>query len=77
MSIYPKGATKSDQCAHRIMEDIPNPAWHGSTVEGDYLAFYHEERLYSVRHLKKGICSLVYARNPYEAIQKVRDMANE
>ena len=70
--IYHKGATQIDQCAHRLMEYQISPDWHGSTVVGDYIAFYHEERLYTVRHLKKGISCLVYARSPYDAIEKVR-----
>ena len=72
--IYHKGATQIDQCAHRLMEYQISPDWHGSTVVGDYIAFYHEERLYTVRHLKKGISCLVYARSPYDAIEKVRIM---
>ena len=72
--IYRKGASQVDQCAHRLMETPYNPEWHGCTVEGDYLAQYHEERLYSVRHLKKGVCCLVNARSPYDAIEKVRSM---
>ena len=72
--IYRKGATQIDQCAHRLMEYQISPDWHGSTVVGDYIAFYHEERLYTVRHLKKGISCLVYARSPYDAIEKVRIM---
>ena len=74
MMIFHKGASQTDQCAHRLMESAPNPAWHGSTIVDDYLAFYHEERLYTVRHLKKGICCLVYARSPYDAIEQVRNM---
>ena len=70
--IYCKGASLTDQCAHRLMESPYNPQWHGCTVEGDYLAQYHEERLYTVRQLKKGICCLVYARSPYDAIEQVR-----
>ena len=77
MTIYRKGATQVDQCAHRLMESPPNPEWSGSTVIGDYLAFYHEERLYTVRHLKKGICCLVYARSPGDAIDKVRKMEEQ
>ena len=72
--IYHKGATQIDQCAHRLMEYQIIPDWHGSTVVGDYIAFYHEERLYTVRHLKKGVSCLVYARSPYDAIEKVRIM---
>lgn len=72
--IYHKGATQIDQCAHRLMEYQISPDWHGSTIVGDYIAFYHEEKLFTVRHLKKGISCLVYARGPYDAIEKVRIM---
>lgn len=72
--IYHKGATQIDQCAHRLMEYQISPDWHGSTIVGDYIAFYHEEKLYTVRHLKKGVSCLVYARSPYDAIEKVRIM---
>ena len=70
--IYHKGATQLDQCAHRLMEFNLSPDWHGSTVVGDYIAYYHEEKLFTVRHLKKGVSCLVYARSPYDAIEKVR-----
>ena len=73
--IYHKGATQLDQCAHRLMEFNLSPDWHGSTIVGDYIAYYHEERLYTVRHLKKGVSCLVYARSPYDAIEKVRIIA--
>ena len=72
--IYYKGATQIDQCAHRLMEYQISPDWHGSTVVGDYISYYHEERLYTVRHMKKGISCLVYARSPYDAIEQVRKM---
>ena len=72
--IYHKGATQLDQCAHRLMEFNLSPDWHGSTIVGDYIAYYHEEKLYTVRHLKKGVSCLVYARSPYDAIEKVRIM---
>ena len=72
--IYYKGATQIDQCAHRLMEYQISPDWHGSTIVGDYIAFYHEEKLYTVRHMKKGISCLVYARSPYDAIEQVRKM---
>ena len=74
MLICEHGATETDQCMHRAMEFWPNPSWHGSTTVGDYMAWYHEERLYSVRHIKKGILCLIYARSPYDAIEKVKNM---
>lgn len=70
--IYHKGSLQIDQCAHRLMEFYISPDCHSNTVVGDYIAFYHEEKLYTVRHLKKGISCLVYARSPYDAIEKVR-----
>ena len=75
--IYRKGATAVDQCAHRLMEYKISTDWHGSTVVDDYVAYYHEERLYTVRHLKKGISCLVYARSPYDAIESVRTMEKD
>lgn len=72
MLIYKKGASQKDQCAHRLMESPWNPEWHGGILVGDYYAEYHEERLYSVRHIRKGILSLVYARSPYDAVEKVQ-----
>ena len=66
-----KGATSTDRMAHSLMEFNPlnDP---GRTVVDGYIAFYHEERLYSVRNITKGIVSLVYAGSPYDAIDKVR-----
>lgn len=43
----------------------------GSTVKNGYLAFYHERGLYSVEHVDFGIVCLVFAANPYDAIDKV------
>ncbi len=40
----------------------------GATIENGFLAFYHEDGLYSVEDLKTGIITLVYARNPHKAI---------
>ena len=45
----------------------------GATHKDGYLAFYHERGLYSVEHEDSGIVSLVYATNPYEAIEKVTE----
>lgn len=72
--IYRKGASLVDQCAHRLMEYKIIPDWNASTVIGDYIAYYHEERLYTVRHLKKGITCLVYAKSADDAVAKVRTM---
>ncbi len=58
------GALEIDKAAHKLMNFRP-----AKEVEKDgYSVFYHEERLYSVRHIKSGIVCLVYAASPYEAI---------
>lgn len=43
----------------------------GRTVMNGYIAFYHEKGLYSVEHVDFEIMCLVFAANPYEAIDKV------
>ena len=60
-----------DRMAHRLMKFNPLNAT-GRTVIDGYLAFYHEEQLYSVRNIEKGIVSLVYASSPKQAIELVR-----
>ena len=40
--------------------------------EDEYRAFYHEEGLYSVETVGTGVVCLVYAWNPYEAIERVK-----
>lgn len=67
-----KGATSTDKAAHMVMDFIPNPANTGVTSKYGYIAFYHEERLFSVRNMDTGIVSLVYASSPVEAIEKVQ-----
>lgn len=71
MKISDKGGLTIDRMAHTLMEFNPLNA-SGATYQDGYLAFYHEERLYSVRNIEKGIVSLVRAGSPYEAIEKVR-----
>lgn len=66
-----KGATSTDRMAHSLMEFNPLNDPSRTVVDG-YIAFYHEERLYSVRNIAKGVVSLVYAEDPYRAIDKVR-----
>lgn len=63
-----KGALRIDKAAHSIMEFKPQGC--GMTEVEGYTAFYHEERLYSVRDLAKGTVTLIYADNPYAAIEK-------
>ena len=59
-----------DFIAHQVMNFDFSSA--SGRVENDgYLAFYCEERLYYVKHIESGIVSLVYAENPYKAIEKV------
>ena len=55
---------------HKLMgEDYSNCC--GRTEKDGYLAFYHQRGLYSVEHNDSGIVSLVYAKNPFEAIDLV------
>ena len=68
---FGKGATRTDHMAHGLMAFNPI-GLHGTTVDGEYLAFYHEERLYSVKNTKENTTTLVYASNPAEAIAKTR-----
>lgn len=72
---FGKGATRTDHMAHGLMAFNPI-GLHGATVEGEYIAFYHEERLYSVRNTKENTLLLIYAGNPHEAIQKAKGGQN-
>lgn len=59
-----------EEALHQLMgEDYSECS--GRTVRNGYLAFYHEKGLYSVEHVDFGIMCLVFAANPYEAIDKV------
>lgn len=64
---------------HKLMgEDYQNCS--GTAHKNGYIAFYHQRGLYSVEHEDSGIVSLVYAKNPFEAIELVdefRRMAGE
>ena len=62
--------SRIDNAAHKLMRFYPNN--YGATTVGHYTAFYHEATLYSVRNSLTHIISLVYARNPCEAIDKVK-----
>lgn len=62
--------SRIDNAAHKLMHFYPNGC--GATTVGHYTAFYHEAMLYSVRNSLTHIISLVYARKPYEAIDKVK-----
>ena len=55
---------------HKLMgEDYSNCS--GTAHKNGYMAFYHQRGLYSVEHEDSGIVSLVYAKNPFEAIELV------
>ena len=55
---------------HKLMgEDYSNCS--GTAHKDGYMAFYHQRGLYSVEHKDSGIVSLVYAKNPFEAIDLV------
>ena len=64
---------------HKLMgEDYSECS--GTAHKNGYMAFYHQRGLYSVEHEDSEIVSLVYARNPFEAIDLVdefRRMAGE
>ena len=59
---------KIDNAAHTLAAFKATKAW----VEGELEAYYHEDRLYSVRDTKRGIVSLVEAKSPVDAIAKVK-----
>ena len=55
---------------HKLMgEDYSSCS--GTAHKNGYMAFYHQRGLYSVEHEDSGIVSLVYAKNPFEAIELV------
>lgn len=59
-----------EEALHQLMgEDYSECS--GRTVMNGYLALYHEKGLYSVEHVDFEIMCLVFAANPYEAIDKV------
>ncbi len=68
------GATEIDRGTHKLMgfwKGTHKKDLVGHTRVGDYVAFYHEERLYSVYDERKETVTIVYARSPYAAIDKV------
>lgn len=67
--------SRIDNAAHKLMRFYPNG--HGTTTVGHYTAFYHEAMLYSVRNSLTHIISLVYAANPYDAINKIVETEQE
>ena len=72
-----KGGLSVDRMAHTLMEFRPIPNACGVLTRDGYESFYHEDRLYSVRHIKSGAVILVYANNPYSAIEKCKMLGNE
>lgn len=73
---FSKGASRIDHMAHCLQAFNP-VGLHGAWVEGENIAFYHEERLYSVKNTKENTLTLVYASNPAEAIAKARREKDE
>lgn len=68
----------TDKAAHVLMQfDAEKESLSGRTTVGNYVAFYHENRLYSVRNTETDIISLVKASNPYVAIEKVMGNVKE
>lgn len=61
-----------DTAAHTVAEYEHDTDLVGTTASGDYTAYYHENRLYSVRKKGSSVTALVYAGNPYKAIERVR-----
>ena len=67
-----KGALSIDVAAHTIMDFEPVSDAYGVTTVGIYRAFYHEDRLYSVRNMQDKTLTLVYADSPMNAISKAQ-----
>ena len=67
-----------DKAAHRIYGFHQNsPLLAGIYIDGDFRAFYHESRLYSVWNKQTHIVSLVYANNFRDAIRRVKNSLKE
>ena len=76
---HEKGATQTDRALHRMMDFYKNlrpEEYKSAEWEGMY-AFYHEEGLYSVYETRTGICTLIYAKTPYEAMERVKKVYNK
>ncbi len=67
-----------DKAAHRVVDFHLNSmllcGLNGTFIDGDFVAFYHEERLYSVKNSKTGIVFLVYANSYSDAIRRVKNV---
>ena len=62
-----------DKAAHELMDFTATKAW----PQDELIAYYHEDRLYSVRDARHGIVSLVRAKSPVDAIAKIRASRKE
>lgn len=65
-----------DAAAHALYDFDASKA-SGRTRIGEHVAFYHENRLYSVRNTESNVLSLVTASNPYKAIEAISGACNE
>lgn len=71
----------ADNHAHKVMNfhlysynlNVENEPF----VYGDFVVFYHKERLYSVRHRETDVVSFVFANNPNDAIMRVKGALKE
>lgn len=75
-----KGEKKMDnkininEAAHRVADfHLLSRLSHETSIDGNYQAYYHEDRLYSVKNMKSGIVSLVYANSPHDAIRRCKE----
>ena len=70
-----------DEAAHRVMDfhvtSMLLCGLNGTFIDGDFVASYHEERLYSVKNMKTGIISLMYANSYRDAIKRVKSASKE
>ena len=70
-----------DKAAHRVMDfhltSMLLCGLNGTFIDGDFVASYHEERLYSVKNMKTGIISLVYANSYQDAIKRIKNASKE
>lgn len=67
-----------DKAAHRVCEFHRNSILcSGTVIDGDWRAFYHESRLYSVYNSRYYFTVLIYANNPYDAIRRIKEAFKE
>lgn len=68
------GATRLDKGTHnliRFWKDNHSKNLTGMVRVGEFVTTYHEERLYSVYDERSQTVTIVYAKSPYAAIDKV------